>query len=80
VTAKAQTGPVDWDEYARLAMGVWGIPPSEYRNMTPAEFWLIYDAKARQIEAAGGPVGPPTLDEIVLFERGIVERRRGHDA
>jgi len=72
--------PVDWNEYARVAMGVWGIPPSEYRNMTPAEFWLIYDAKARQIEAAGGPVGPPTLNEIVLFERGIVERCRGHDA
>lgn len=68
---------VDWDEYGRVAMGVWEIAPSEYRTMTPQEFWLIYDAKAKQAEATGGgSTGPPTQDEIVAFERGIVDRRK----
>jgi len=28
-----------------LAVGGWGIAPSEFWRMTPSEFWLIYDAK-----------------------------------
>ena len=64
---------VDWDEYGREAMGAWGIAPSEFRTMTPHEFWLIYDAKARQALAAGGSVSPPTPNEIVMFERGLVD-------
>jgi hypothetical protein len=28
-----------------MAVGVWGIAPSEFLKMSPTEFWLIYDAK-----------------------------------
>ena len=26
-------------------MGQWGIAPSEFMQMSPTEFWLVYDAK-----------------------------------
>ncbi len=28
-----------------MAVGTWGIAPSEFMKMCPAEFWLVYDAK-----------------------------------
>ncbi len=72
MTRKVPT-TVDWDEFGRVAMGAWEIAPSEFRTMTPREFWLIYDAKVKQTGSLGGP---PTHDEIVTFERGIVDRHR----
>ena len=67
---------IDWDEFGRVAMGAWEIAPSEFRAMTPREFWLIYDAKANQARAASGSMKLPTRDEVVAFERGVVDRRR----
>jgi len=57
-------------------MGCWDIAPSEYRNMTPHDFWLIHDGKKRVADSIGGKMQPPTQEEIEEFERGLAER--GH--
>jgi len=28
-----------------VAVGVWGLPPSEFWRMHPQEFWWLYEAK-----------------------------------
>ena len=70
----------DWDEFARTATGSWEIAPSEYRNMTPHEFWLIYDGKKRAMDSVSERMTPPTMEEIEAFELKLTERQeqRGH--
>jgi hypothetical protein len=28
-----------------VAVGAWGLPPSEFWRLSPAEFWLYYESK-----------------------------------
>lgn len=45
-----------------MAVGSWGIAPSEFWRMTPAEFMWLVDAKTKSSQPAGG------LDEAAYEE------------
>ena len=44
---------LDLAELYKIAVGFWGIAPSEFMGMTLREWWLVYDVK-RQDRQAGG--------------------------
>ena len=64
-------GDVDWDDFKRIATGMWNVAPSEFRAMTPKEFWLIYDGKKRQQDAARGRM---TREEYEQMKRDMEAR------
>lgn len=35
---------VDWGQFYVLALS-WGLQPSEFWQMSPTEWWLVYEAK-----------------------------------
>ncbi len=32
-------------------MGAWNLPPSEFWDMTPLDFWLVHDGRVRAADA-----------------------------
>lgn len=45
--------------FYKVAVGVWRIPPSEFWNMTPMEWWWLHDLQQERM----GP-RPRTKQEI----------------
>jgi hypothetical protein len=45
-------------EYYRVAVGLWSIQPSEFWDMSPQEWWWVYDAR----------VGEPKYGKMTLTE------------
>lgn len=52
-------------------MGVWNIPPSEFWQMTPAEWWWLYEVKQ---ELQGKPASAQSIkDELRELEEFAAE-------
>jgi hypothetical protein len=47
VSEKDPLGASLTDECYKLAVGLWGIQPSEFLRMTDHEFWLLYEVKMK---------------------------------
>jgi len=45
-----------------VAVGIWGIQPSEFWRMSPQEFWALVEDKAPEPRKAGLPAS--TFDRL----------------
>jgi len=57
VPVSEEEADIDWAEHYKIAVGHLGIQPSQFWEMSPAEFYLLYDAKRDRdpdVDYAGG--------------------------
>jgi len=55
-----------------VAVGNWGMAPSEFWELSPTEFWLIYEAKM-PVEKTGGMVEEQTDTLTEMLEEAEQE-------
>ncbi len=63
---KPQTAEEVLTGFYQVAVGLWGIQPSEFWDMTPCEWWWLHSLKSKQ--AAGADIlGREEVDDLQAF-------------
>jgi hypothetical protein len=70
--------PIQFDELYRVAVGAWGIPPSDFWTMTHREFWWMFDVRKPPPKKVGrSSFTEREVRELAKMQRELKERRRG---
>jgi len=71
---------VEFDEMYRVAVGVWGIGPSEFWTMTPREFWWMFDVRKPPPKKVGrSSFTEAEVERLAAMQRELKEERRSRD-
>lgn len=77
-SGQAFFAPMQFDEMYRVAVGAWGIPPSDYWCMTPREFWWMFDVRKPPPKKVGSSsFTEAEVKKLAKMQRELKERKRG---